>query len=76
MQTPLPSPAPSARRRWSARAATVVVALCSLGVNLTPGALAPPFSRSASNGQTISLAQYKDKQTVVLAFFPKAFTGG
>lgn len=41
-----------------------------------PGDPAPEFSLQASNGKTISLSQFKGKQTVVLAFYPKAFTGG
>ena len=41
-----------------------------------PGDLAPPFSLSASNGKTVALAEFAGKKTVVLAFFPKAFTGG
>jgi len=41
-----------------------------------PGDLAPPFSLSASNGGTVSLADFAGKKAVVLAFFPKAFTGG
>src|SRR6185436_18770236 len=35
-----------------------------------------PFSLPASTGQTVNLADYLGKNTVVLAFFPKAFTGG
>lgn len=56
-------------------AALVFLAALSLGAAAV-GTQAPPFSRPASNGKTISLAQFKGKQTVVLAFFPKAFTGG
>lgn len=41
-----------------------------------PGDLAPPFSLLASNGKTVTLADFAGKKTVVLAFFPKAFTGG
>jgi peroxiredoxin Q/BCP len=41
-----------------------------------PGDAAPPFSLPASNGKTVQLADYAGKRTVVLAFFPKAFTGG
>jgi peroxiredoxin Q/BCP len=43
-----------------------------------PGAgdVAPAFSLPASTGQTVSLADYQGKKAVVLAFFPKAFTGG
>ena len=40
------------------------------------GDVAPDFSLSATNGKTEKLADYRGKKTVVLAFFPKAFTGG
>ncbi len=53
----------------------VTLAALSLGAAAV-GTQAPAFSRPASNGQTLSLAQYRGKKTVVLAFFPKAFTGG
>jgi peroxiredoxin Q/BCP len=42
---------------------------------LKPGDPAPPFSLPGSDGKTHSLADLKGK-TVVLAWFPKAFTGG
>ena len=42
---------------------------------LKPGDQAPPFSLPGSDGKTHTLADYKGK-TVVLAWFPKAFTGG
>lgn len=41
-----------------------------------PGDPAPEFSLQASNGKTVSLSEFKGKRTVVLAFYPKAFTGG
>ena len=41
-----------------------------------PGDAAPAFSLPATTGKTVSLADFKGKKTVVLAFFPKAFTGG
>ena len=41
-----------------------------------PGEEAPAFQLPATDGKTISLADFKGKKTVVLAFFPKAFTGG
>jgi peroxiredoxin Q/BCP len=41
-----------------------------------PGTAAPAFSLPASNGKTVSLADFKGERSVVLAFFPKAFTGG
>jgi peroxiredoxin Q/BCP len=40
------------------------------------GDMAPDFSLPATNGKTVTLAQYKGKSNVVLAFYPKAFTGG
>lgn len=36
---------------------------------------APAFSLQGSDGKTHTLSEYKGK-TVVLAWFPKAFTGG
>lgn len=41
-----------------------------------PGQPAPAFSLQASNGKTVSLADFKGERMVVLAFFPKAFSGG
>jgi peroxiredoxin Q/BCP len=41
-----------------------------------PGDPARPFSLPGSNGQTVQLSDYLGKKAVVLAFFPKAFTGG
>lgn len=45
-------------------------------LRLGTGEIAPDFSLPASNGKTVKLADYRGKKTVVLAFFPKAFTGG
>ena len=42
---------------------------------LGPGDPAPAFELPGSDGNTHSLADYEGK-TVVLAWFPKAFTGG
>ena len=42
---------------------------------LNAGDRAPDFKLPGSDGQTHTLAGYKGK-TVVLAWFPKAFTGG
>jgi hypothetical protein len=42
---------------------------------LNVGDPAPAFTLPASDGKTHSLADFKGK-TVVLAWFPKAFTGG
>ena len=43
---------------------------------LKVGDQAPPFSLLGSDGRTYRLADYKGKQTVVLAWFAKAFTSG
>ena len=40
------------------------------------GKAAPQFSLAASNGQTISLADFKGKKSVVLYFYPRADTPG
>ena len=45
-------------------------------VELKVGDEAPPFSLPASDGKTYRLADHKGKSAVVLAWFPKAFTGG
>ena len=45
-------------------------------VQLEVGDEAPSFSLQGSDGRTHSLADYRGKQAVVLAWFPKAFTGG
>ena len=43
---------------------------------LKVGDAAPDFSLLGSDGKTYSLADFSDKQVVVLAWFPKAFTRG
>src|SRR6266571_2687071 len=45
-------------------------------VELKVGDMAPNFSLPASDGKTYSLADFKGKKAVVLAWFPKAFTQG
>ena len=37
---------------------------------------APDFQVQGSDGESYSVSQFKGKQPVVIAFFPKAFTGG
>ncbi len=43
---------------------------------LKAGDPAPPFALPGSDGKTHSLAEHAGKRAVVLAWFPKAFTGG
>ncbi len=61
------------------------LALIALGLAATAGAgtkepgvgdIAPAFTLPGSDGKTHSLADFKGKEAVVLAWFPKAFTGG
>ena len=53
-----------------------LLAAADTPMRVAPGDVAPNFSLSATNGKTEKLADYRGKKTVVLAFFPKAFTGG
>ncbi len=43
---------------------------------LKVGDKAPDFTLPSTDGQPVHLADYIGKSTVVLAFFPAAFTGG
>lgn len=43
---------------------------------LKAGDDAPPYSLPGSDGKTYERADYQGKSAVVLAWFPKAFTGG
>src|SRR5580700_11438816 len=45
-------------------------------VELKVGDDAPPFKLKGSDGKTYELKDFAGKQAVVLAWFPKAFTGG
>lgn len=46
------------------------------GKSLEPGDVAPDFALPGSDGETHRLADHLGKEVVVLAWFPKAFTGG
>lgn len=56
--------------------ATAALGRAQNTVELKVGDLAPNFSLRGSDGKTHTLAEYKGKSAVVLAWFPKAFTGG
>ena len=59
-------------------AAAGALVSCALppAADLKPGDPAPEFSLGGSDGKTYTLSDYKGRQAVVLAWFPKAFTGG
>jgi peroxiredoxin len=44
--------------------------------HLKIGDSAPDFELSATDGKKYTLSQFQGNRTVVLAFFPAAFTGG
>lgn len=63
----------------------LTISLLAMGLAAAPAAEAvapavgdpaPAFSLAGSDGKTYSLDQFKGKQAVVIAWFPKAFTGG
>ena len=66
----------------TARAVAMGITNAALGrvalgdVDLRAGDLAPDFTLPASNGRTYQLSDFRGRQTVVIAWFPKAFTGG
>lgn len=47
-----------------------------VSVQLAPGDPAPDFVLAASDGRTYRLADFRGRTAVVVAWFPKAFTGG
>ena len=69
-------------RRSIVGAALVAIAAGVAGVGyaaageLAVGDMAPPFNLQGSDGRTYSLDQFRGGKVVVLAWFPKAFTGG
>ena len=64
--------------------ALVVLTVAVFGMAAVPAAAgdlkvgdqAPNFKLQASDGKTYSLTDFKGKEGVVLAWFPKAFTQG
>ena len=53
-----------------------VAAQAPSAVTLKVGDQAPDFTLKGSDGKTYSLADYRGKKAVVIAWFPKAFTRG
>ncbi len=50
--------------------------LDGLAKDLAVGDEAPAFELPGSDGETYKLEDFRDQQVVVIAWFPKAFTGG
>lgn len=57
-------------------AAGALLSSLAPAAELQPGDTAPDFALGGSDGKTYKLSAYRGKQAVVLAWFPKAFTGG
>lgn len=57
-------------------AAALTIGAMAQTTELKVGDPAPDFTLPASDGKTYTLSEFKGKQAVVLAWFPKAFTGG
>lgn len=47
-----------------------------MSTTLKVGDMAPDFTVPSTGGKNVSLAEFRGKKNVVLAFFPAAFTGG
>jgi len=65
----------SAIRLAGSVALVVVAVLSSAAFSAEVGEAAPEFTLDGSDGHAHKLAEYRGRH-VVLAFFPKAFTGG
>ena len=46
------------------------------GASLAVGDAAPDFTLPGTDGGQVTLSSFAGRKNVVLAFFPKAFTGG
>src|SRR5262245_26754170 len=57
-------------------ALSLFVASARSAEELKVGDSAPDFTLKASDGKTYKLSDFKGKQAVVVAWFPRAFTGG
>ena len=61
---------------WALALAIVALAAAPGAAELSVGDPAPDFTLPATDGSEPTLSDYKGKNHVVLAFFPKAFTPG
>lgn len=56
--------------------AVALILVSPVAAALEVGEKAPDFALQASDGKTYTLSQFNGEKPVVIAFFPKAFTGG
>jgi peroxiredoxin Q/BCP len=61
---------------WVALGVALIVVGVVAAADLKVGDKAPAFTMKGSDGKTYTLDDFKGKQAVVLAWYPKAFTGG
>ena len=54
----------------------LAMAITSCNADLKVGDDAPEFELKGSDGKTYKSSDFKGKQAVVIAWFPKVFTGG
>lgn len=54
----------------------VLAALPARADELAVGDMAPDFTLRASDGKTYTLSEFRGRQAVVVAWFPKAYTSG
>jgi len=59
-----------------AQAPAAAAAAKPMSSTLKVGDAAPDFTLPSTQGGKVTLSDFKGKKTVVLAFFPAAFTGG
>jgi peroxiredoxin len=69
------------RKKFAFAAGLFAAALCAQNVQPQPtflkeGDMAPDFTLPSTQGGKVTLSSFRGKNTVVLAFFPAAFTGG
>jgi len=57
-------------------ALTLSLSQLAVAQGLSVGDAAPEFTLQGSDGKTYSLADFRGKQAVVIAWFPKAYTSG
>lgn len=63
-------------QRWLTGLCLLTAFGLATAAELKVGDQAPPFSLVGSDGKTYRLADLQGQQTIVVAWFPKAFTGG